>query len=1160
MRLSLPRGVGARVREANRFPAAAQSSAAPADGRDANADPSSTSPSSSEQQRRRRGGQRQQRRQRRRPPSPPRRPPPAQAAAKAALPPAAPPSGLAKEEEEAARISPFPCPSTSSPSLRGSIVDFRRPAGPKQQQRRHHSPSSQHSGGGSNWLDDEIARLALVVSELRAKSSSSSSSAPEEVLDHLLSSDARVAAFRGTEAGRSLEAVVSSLPAEDAALLWTLPATGQEHVLASALLPDDEEESEEEEEAVGEGQRRRRGSSAGDSLSSSSSSSSSSFDVPSFERVSLRLTRLANGTLRPVERFYGPIGGVAGYQLACLRLLRAGNAAREGGGGTGAAGGEEPGRRNSSSTSSSSSSSPKTSLSSSPAALPGARISPPPGPDLLDEREAASARAAGLRFLPRTAEIVPLGGAGDRLGLSCDSTGEALPAALLPYAGRSLLEGIVRDLQAREYLHWRALGAGGGGGGGEDGGAKGTRPPATRVALMTSCAKGGDRRVKRLLERSRWFGRGASSFRVFCQPQVPLVAARDGRWLASGPGAVERRPGGHGALWKVLADGGAFEWLREGGATAAIVRQINNPLAGTDGTLLALAGEGAARGAAFGFACCPRRPGAAEGAVVLLELPEGREGEGSPSSPSSSSPPSPTTTATTTTTTTTAYVTCVEYTEFEAAGLGGAELEALPANSNLLFVDLAAAEAAVAEASSASSSSVSASSSPSAFSVGNSAEEDDVSLLASGALPGVVFNSSKAVEWREVSSSRSDAATAATKEKEKKPLFPNRKEPAGRLESTMQNLVDHMPAARARIDCSGRPAAAEEEWEEGHCAEEAFAGDASAAATASASSSSPSSSRTHLPTFALRGPRRRITSSAKRARKPGGPAAQTPEGSFLDLCRNAADLLARCGVSLPLPQRGLVAFPPSSGHSAGNSPPPSSSSALAAGDSVEAEEFLSGYPPFLFLFHPALGPTWDVISQKIKGGRLERGSELVLEVAEARAVDLRVRGSLLVSADSPLGHWTPKPSLSSPLSLEMESDRLVYSSRNGRARLEDVEVDNAGVEWGHPKNVPWRHLLHRKEAAKFRLRGRSELDARGVTLRGGLSFEVPDGKSLVLRPRPGGQGRSDVEATLEDLDSGGREKEFPRPSWEWRVSEREGRGEGGGDDALPGLDLTLVEN
>lgn len=638
---------------------------------------------------------------------------------------------------------------------------------------------------------------------------------------------------------------------------------------------------------------------------------------------------------------------------------------------------------------------------------------------------------------------------------------------------------------------------------------------------MTSCAKGGDRRVRRLLERAQWFGRGASSFRVFCQPQVPLVAASDGQWLASGPASVERRPGGHGALWKVLSDGGALEWLREGGASAAVVRQINNPLAGTDGTLLALAGEGFARGAAFGFACCPRRPGAAEGAVVLLELPENPP----PSSGSSSSA---------TATATTAHVTCVEYTEFEAAGLGGEELEALPANSNLLFVDLAAAEAAVAD----SGSSPSSSSSPSSFDsfplVGGTAEEDDVATLASGALPGVVFNCSKEVEWRDVSSGSGSSFSIT-----------NRREPAGRLESTMQNLVDHMPAARAKIETGETGTGTGQ-----RCAEEAFAFDACAAATtpsSSSSSSSPTSSskKPHLPTFALRGPRRRITSSAKRARVPGGPAAQTPEGSFLDLCRNAADLLARCGVSLPSLEFERSA---SDGDSA---------SALAAGDAVDAESFLAGRPPFLFLFHPALGPTWDVISQKVAGGQLREGSELVLEVAEARVVGLKVKGSLLVSADSPLGHWTSSSPPSSPSSSveALESEKLVYSARNGRARLEDVEIDNAGVDWANPNNVTWRHLLNRKESAEFVLRGRSELDARGVTLRGGVRFEVPEGKRLSLRPRAGGRGRDDVEATLEDL-----EEDFARPSWEWRVSEREG-GEGqDGDGGLPGLDLTLVEN
>ena len=1023
---------------------------------------------------------------------------------------------------------------TSSSTSTSTIVDFRRPRSLSPEKKKKQQKKE-------NWLDEEISRLAAVVSELRSKSEEGAEEGKEErALAHLLGADSGVAAFLATAEGRALRGIIDSLPAEDSVLLWTLPAIGQGHVLVSTLLPESEEEEEDNHNE--------------EEKDASSLSSSSLDDAPSLAVVSSRLTRLAGGTLRPIDRFYGPIGGLAGYQLACLRLLRAGNAAREG------AAEKEP-RMHSSTSSSSSSTSTSTSssLSSSPAALPGARISPPPGPDLSDEREAASARAHGLRFLPKTAEIVPLGGAGDRLGLSCDSTGEALPAALLPYAGRSLLEGIVRDLQAREYLHWRAFG-GDGNGGEEDG----TQEP-TRVALMTSCAKGGDRRVKRLLERSQWFGRGASSFKVFCQPQVPLVSAGDGRWLASGAGVVERRPGGHGALWKVLADGGAFGWLRQSGATAAVVRQINNPLAGTDGTLLALAGEGAARGAAFGFACCPRRPGAAEGAVVLLELPEQKSSSSpSPSSPSSPSPsPSPSPSFSAATATTTAHVTCVEYTEFEAAGLCGEELEALPANSNLLFVDLAAAEAAVAGSPSPSPSfspspTSAASSSASAFSVGRSALEDAVASLASGALPGVVFNSSKEVEWRDVSSSNGGGEAATTtratttrnerqQQQQQQPLssFKTRKEPAGRLESTMQNLVDHMPAARARIECSGGAGASEKE-EERHFAEEAFASDASAAAAAAAATaaaaaaaaSSSCSSQAHLPTFALRGPRRRITSSAKRARKPGGPAAQTPEGSFLDLCRNAADLLALCGVALPLE---VV--------SKKESESSSSSSSLAFGDAVDAEAFLAGRPPFLFLFHPALGPTWDVISQKIRGGKLAEGSELVLEVAEARIVDLKVRGSLLISADNPLGHWTSaSPNSDSPV---LESERLVYSSRNGRVRLEGVEVDNAGVEWGNAKNVLWRHLLSRKETAKFRLRGRSELDARGVTLRGDVSFEVPDGKRLVLRPKVDGTGRSDVEATLEDLDD---EVSSKKPSWEWRVSER------GGGDSLPGLDLTLVEN
>lgn len=47
------------------------------------------------------------------------------------------------------------------------------------------------------------------------------------------------------------------------------------------------------------------------------------------------------------------------------------------------------------------------------------------------------------------------------------------------------------------------------------------------------------------------------------------------------------------------------------------------------------------------------------------------------------------------------------------------------------------------------------------------------------------------------------------------------------------------------------------------------------------------------------------------------------------------------------------------------------------------EEYLGKGPGFIFLYHPALGPLWDVIAQKIRGGALMHGSELVLEVTPA---------------------------------------------------------------------------------------------------------------------------------------------------------------------------------
>lgn len=60
----------------------------------------------------------------------------------------------------------------------------------------------------------------------------------------------------------------------------------------------------------------------------------------------------------------------------------------------------------------------------------------------------------------------------------------------------------------------------------------------------------------------------------------------------------------------------------------------------------------------------------------------------------------------------------------------------------------------------------------------------------------------------------------------------------------------------------------------------------------------PESLHGSLNTFVVYNQRRCVTSSAKRRRKPGSTmVSQTPDGSFLDLMRNAADLLSRCGLS-----------------------------------------------------------------------------------------------------------------------------------------------------------------------------------------------------------------------------------------------------------------------
>lgn len=626
------------------------------------------------------------------------------------------------------------------------------------------------------------------------------------------------------------------------------------------------------------------------------------------------LNRLAE-SLERVEEFYDSIGGLAGYQLQCLALLSSEEAASE----------SDLEERH-------------------------VEMLVPEGLDLRSE-ESNESVLKGVEMMGRMAEIYPLGGAGDRLGLQCEETGDSLPTAVLPYCGRSLLENLIRDIQGREYLYYCLYG----------------EQSTTPVAVMTSLAKGNHKRVMQLFEANHWFGRGEESFKLFKQPMVPIVKAIDGKWAVSGPLKIIMKPGGHGVIWKLMLDNGVFDWLKSHNRDAAIVRQISNPMAGQDKTLLALAGQGIVGNKAFGFASCERVVGAAEGMnVVLKETLTKCDGSKE----------------------TTSRITNVEYTEFTRLGIedkgeNGSSYSLFPANTNVLYLGLEHIEKMV--------------------------RQGVRSGTTEAVLPGMILNTSKEICHLNVETEQEEHAHA------------------GRLECTMQNLAD----------CFAAPVN-----QDTNCSD--------------------------LPTFLVYGPRRKVTSSAKRKRKPGSlKIHQTPDGSFYDLQQNAKAMLELCGMDMP--------------------------------DVGSVEKYLETGPGFVFLFHPALGPLWHVVAQKIKGGKMHERAEVQLEVAEASIVDLEVSGSLIVSADSVMGTHV--------------DGRLHYSRTTcARICLENVKVDNQGIDYENPHNVYWRHRVERKESCQIVLKGRSEFEARNVTLKGNLKYIVPDGHRMIVSP-----GGSDVNMPQVDL-------------------------------------------
>lgn len=280
----------------------------------------------------------------------------------------------------------------------------------------------------------------------------------------------------------------------------------------------------------------------------------------------------------------------------------------------------------------------------------GISLKPPRGIDIRQEtNEVKDAIIRGIENQGKMAELYPVGGAADRLQLKDEKTEEGLPAARLIFLGKPLLEGVIADLQAREYLHYKVFG----------------KQVITPIGMMTSRASRNHDHIQAICAQKGWFGRPKDSFRFFTQPSVPTFT-REGNWCLQKPLKLLLKPGGHGMLWKLLRQNGVFEWLKGLGKTKALVRQINNPMAAIDYGLLAFLGYG--HDQTFGFASCPRLVNAQEGMNVVVER-QGKE-----------------------------VLTNIEYCDFEKCGIEdkpyeeGGKTSRFPSNTNILFADLEAVE------------------------------------------------------------------------------------------------------------------------------------------------------------------------------------------------------------------------------------------------------------------------------------------------------------------------------------------------------------------------------------------------------------------------------------------------------------------------------------
>ena len=207
----------------------------------------------------------------------------------------------------------------------------------------------------------------------------------------------------------------------------------------------------------------------------------------------------------------------------------------------------------------------------------------------------------------------------------------------------------------------------------------------------------------------------------------------------------------------------------------------------------------------------------------------------------------------------------------------------------------------------------------------------------------------------------------------------------------------------------------------------------------------------NFPVYTTFNKRRKTISATKKQASGQDSILETPFGCYFDFLHNMKELLKNhCKMEIPeVPPQAV---------------------------------FLKQGLPFLFHYHPALGPAFSVISQKISGGKIHRLSQMQLEIADIEMRGLDLEGSLLVSSKAIMGTKDVR-------------GNLIYSDLTGQCELINVSIKNKG-QLNQKGHLLGTQRDAQEEGLKILLDGHSRFTAENVTFYGKQTIKVPNGVSM----------------------------------------------------------------